>query len=213
MIRVFALLLAVTVLAAGIVLSGLVTNWFRYELPLQGIFVIVATWLSVLIVASVAYVTYTKNSNGLLGVSAVITVVLVIFVLFVYRSAIGGFPGFYLAHIERGPSAILQAQHGSITYWIELRNPFASQHAEFLVLAMESGKEQRIPIHIFSGPSSGYMSATQPSDWATLSSTSDPNVVTLTLGPSLNQSDRRYRIDLLNKTAKPLHTPDTSAHP
>lgn len=186
MIRIYSLLLGLLFLAAGVVLCGLLTNWFRYGLSLEGTVVVITTLITVAIVVPVSCISYLRNSGGVLGVGAIAAVIGVIIVLLVYDKAIGGLPRFYLSHVEKSPPETVQTQRGALKYWIEIQNPFSSKHAEFLVVY--AGREMRIPIQIFIDSSKGYMSAAKPSDWATLSPTSDPNIAILTLGPFLNGS-------------------------
>src|SRR5215475_12118949 len=135
-----------------------------------------------------------RNSAALLGLEAVVVAASIAVVLLTYREAFGSLPRFYLAHKEKSPPAALQTTQGSIKYWIEIENPFSAHHAEFLVV--ENGSAKRIPIQVFAGPAAGYSSATKADDWGTLSSTSDPNVAILTLGPSLSPSGGKFRIDI-----------------
>jgi hypothetical protein len=204
MIRIFALLLGILFIAAGVVLCGLLTNWFRYSLSLEATFVVVPTLIAILIVVWLSYVSYTRDSVRFLEIDAVVAVISIAIVLLIHHEAIGGLPHLYLSHNEKGPPAGLQTQRGPVRYWIEIENPFSNQHAEFLVLVMDIGKELRIPIQVFGEPTKGYTSAAKPADWGTLSVTSDPNVAILTVGSYLSPSNEKFRVDLTTKTATKL---------
>jgi len=194
MVRTSALTLAILFIIAAILLLGLLTNWFRYSLSLEAIFVIAAVCIAVVLVIWLSYVTYARNSGGFLGATAAVAIVSAAIVLLVHDNTIGGMPHLALSHVEKSPPAVLQAQRGDIKYWLEIENPFSSQHAEFLVL--DDGKERRIPIQLFVEPSKGYTSAAKSSDWGVLSLTSDSNVLVLTVGPFLSSSSKKFRVDL-----------------
>jgi hypothetical protein len=202
MIRALALLLVLLILGAALLLCASLTNWFRYSLSLEATLVLAAAVLGIVAIAIVSYVAYTKNSTGWIAADAFIAVASIAAVLLVHDHAIGGLPRLHASHREKGPPAVLQTQRGEINYWIELQNPFSADHAEFLVL--KDGKERRIPIEVFSGPTTGYASAAKPADWATLSLTPDPNIAVLTVGPLLSPSNQRFRIDLTTGTATRL---------
>jgi hypothetical protein len=202
MIRTCALLLGLLAVAAAVVLLGLLTNWFRYALSLEATVVVAVTVLAVFVVGWVSYLSYTRNSAALLGLDAVVVAASIAVILLIHREALGGLPRLYVAHNEKSPPAVLQTTQGPFKYWIEIENPFSAGHAEFLVF--ENGSAKRIPIQVFAGPATGYMSGTKADDWGTLSSTSDPNVAILTLGPRLSPSGGKFRIDIESGTASRL---------
>ena len=202
MIRTCALLLGLLAVAAAVVLLGLLTNWFRYALSLEATVVVAVTVLAVFVVGWVSYLSYMRNSAALLGLDAVVVAASIAVVLLIHREALGGLPRLYVAHKEKSPPAVLQTTQGPFKYWIEIENPFSARHAEFLVF--ENGSAKRIPIQVFAGPATGYTSATKADDWGTLSSTSDPNVAILTLGPRLSPSGGKFRIDIESGTASRL---------
>lgn len=204
MIRIFSLLLGLLVVAAGVVICGLLTNWFRYGLPIEGLLVISITLVAIAIVVSISYASFVRNSGEILGVGALVTIFSAAFVLVTYDKAMGEYPHFYLSHIEKSPPALIQTEQGYLKYWIEIQNPFSSRHEEFLVL--DTGKEKRIEIQIFSGSSVAFVSPTKPSDWATLSLTSEPDVAILTIGPFLGQTGERFLIDLSTGKSTKLAT-------
>jgi hypothetical protein len=199
MFRICALLLGLLGVAVAVILLGLLTNWFRYALSLEATVVVAVTVLAVFIVGGVSYLSYMRNSAAFLGLDAVVVAASIAVVLLIHREALGGLPRFYVAHKEKSPPAVLQTTQGSFKYWIEIANPFSARHAEFLVFG--NGSAKRIPIQVFAGPATAYMSATKVDDWGTLSSISDPNVAILTLGPRLSPSGGKFRIDIESGTA------------
>jgi hypothetical protein len=202
MIRAFALVLWLLAVVAGLILFGLLTNWFRYGLSLEATVVATATVLAVLVVGWTSYLSHVKNNVGFLILEAVAILTTVGMVLHVYDKALGGLPHFYISDNEKSPAAVLQTRQGFYKYWIEIENPFSASHKESLVI--DCGHEKRITIQVFSGPAKAYMSASEASDWGTLSLTSDPKVAILTLGPafhSLNPSGDKFQIDIKNSTA------------
>jgi len=143
-----------------------------------------------------------RNSATLLALDAIVVAASIAVVLLVHSETLGGLPRLYVAHKEQSPPAVLQTTQGLFKYWIEIENPFSARHAEFLIF--ENGSAKRIPIQVFAGPATGYTSATKADDWGTLSSTSDPNVAILTLGPRLSPSGGKFRIDIESSTASRL---------
>src|SRR5262245_50294923 len=200
MIRTCALLLGLLTVAAAIVLLGLLTNWFRYALSLEATVVVAVTVLAVFVVGWISYLSYRRNSAALLGLDATVVAASIAVVLLIQREALGGLP--YVTHIEKSPPAVFQTTQGRFKYWIEIENPFSARHAEFLFV--ENGSAKRIPIQVFAGPATGHESVTKADDWGTSSSTSDPNVAILTLGPRLSPSGRKFRIDIESGTASRL---------
>src|SRR6266481_359889 len=177
MIRTFSLGLWLLTVAAGLILFGLLMNWFRYGLSLEATFVATTTVLAVLVVGWTSYLSYVRNDVAFLCLDAVVILSAVGIVLLVYEEALGGLPHFYISHKEKSPAAVLQTRQGSYKYWIEIENPFSASHEEFLVFDCEN--EKRIPIQVFAGPAKGYISAIKADDWGTLSPTSDPVVAIL----------------------------------
>lgn len=202
MVRALSLLVALLVLAAAIVIVGLLTNWLRYGLSLEGLFVLASVLVVVGIVFVICYFSYTRYSySGLVG-AVFAAIAGTGFVLYVYDKSIGGLPQLYVSHIERSPPAVLETSKGPLKYWLEIQNPHSSQHAEFLVV--ERGKQVRIPIQIFTGAITGYLSPTKPSDWVTLTNTEEPDVMILVLGPSFASNNQRFKIDLASEKATKL---------
>lgn len=201
-IRNSAALLALLALAGAGVLCGLLTNWFRYELSLEATVVLVAAVAAVVVVGCIAWLAYRRGSVVGLRLAAVALVTAAGLVLVVHDQVIGGLPRFYLAHSERSPPALLQTPAGPVRYWIELENPFAKRHAEFLVL--DSGRTVRVPLDLAFDPAGGFASAVVPQDWGTLTATAETDVATLTLGRFLSRSGEQFRVDLRNGTARRL---------
>ncbi len=198
MVRIISLFFNFLVLAGAFVLSGLLSNWFRYELSLEGILVAIPLYLAVAAIVIFATTAYLQRSTMLLTSSIVTAVAGAILVLFVYDHVFGGFPRFYLNHVDQSPPAVIQTAQGPLKYWLELKNPFSREHAEFLVVGR--GKEQRIPVRIFDKPVDYYAGAADPGDWATLTVTREPDIVILSVGRSLLRPGR-FKINLTNGTA------------
>lgn len=197
MIRQVALALAIATLVLAIILVGLLTNWFRYVLSLEGTLVVACAAAALLVVCGLSYLAYARNSIGYLQLDFAATFLAIAIVLYVHHKAIGGLPALYARHVEKSPPELVQTSRGPLKYWIELENPFADGHAEFLVVA--NGNPSRIPLKIFAAKPGGYASAVKGSDWGVLTVTSD-NMALLTLGPKLGVS-KRFRVDLTNKLA------------
>jgi hypothetical protein len=201
MVRIVALFFNFLVLAGAVVLGGLLSNWFRYELSLEGILVAIPLYLAVAAIVIFTAIAYLQQSRLILATSVVTAVVGAVLVLLVYDHVIGGFPRFYLNHIDQSPPAVIQTKQGPLEYRLELQNPFGQRHAEFLVL--RQGGERRIPLRIFDKPAGGYGEAVEPGDWATLALTREPNVMILTVGHSLLHPGR-FKIDIVGGTAVKL---------
>jgi hypothetical protein len=201
-IRNSAAVLALLAVAGVGLLCGLLTNWFRYELSLEATVVLVAAVAGVVVVACIAWLTYRRGSAAALRLAAVALVMAAGLVLVVHDQALGGLPRFYLAHSEKSPPALLQTPMGPIRYWIELENPFAKRHAEFLVL--DSGRMVRVPLELDFDPAAGFASAVVPGDWGTLTATAEADVATLTLGRFLSRSGEQFRVELKTGTARRL---------
>jgi uncharacterized membrane protein YeaQ/YmgE (transglycosylase-associated protein family) len=198
MVQIVALILNFLALTGAVILGGLLSNWFRYELSLEGILVAIPLYLAVAIVAILATTAYRQRSTLFLTTSIATAVAGAVLVFLVYDHVFGGFPRFYLNHMDQSPPAVIQTPQGPLKYWLELKNPFSREHAEYLVVGR--GKEQHIPVRIFDKPVDYYAGAVEPGDWATIVLTREPDIVILTVGRSLLHPGR-FKIDLANGTA------------
>jgi hypothetical protein len=181
----------------AVLLTGLLTNWFRYGLSLEATLVVACALIALLPVCGISYLAYTRNSIRYLRLDIAAIFLSVVIVLYVHHEAIGGLPAVYARHIEKSPPEMVHTARGPLKYWIELENPFSAGHAEFLVVA--NGSPIRIPIRVFGEQPVGYASALKGSDWATLRVISEDTAV-LTLGARL-AAGKQFRVHLTNRTA------------
>lgn len=200
-IRFISIILSVVTILLSSVLLGLLTNWLRYEISLEGFFVAIPLLATVIMIVPLCTAAYRHLNSNLLFLSFVFAVVGFIMVFAAYNHSFGGFPTFYINHVEQSPSTTIQTTNGLIEYWIELINPFSRYHREYLVLK-SSGKENHIRINILEDSGGGYALANEPSDWATLYTRSKPDELLLVLGPHMPRSDH-FIINLSKLTAIP----------
>jgi len=189
-LRIASAALIVTVLATSTAYAGLLTNWFRYGVSLEAIFVLMPLALGTVTAAAVAL----NQSRRSLVTAALIAVGTCGVVLAAQLHAFGHLPSLSMNHVETSPVGRITIPLGVVEYWLELKYPFASGHSEYLLLR-HNAAETRIAVPIFDVPAAGYASPLVAEDWGRLTLTSDPNVLELELGPMLIR-EGRFRIDL-----------------
>lgn len=202
MIQKLAVALIVIVLLCSSAYIALLTNWFRYRLSLEATLVAVPLAVGAFISVLLAVVAYIKGySYSLIG-AVVALLVAACIVMVVQQRTFGHMPAFFTNDVEKSPIGYLTTPQGSLEYWIELENPFASTHREYLLVRF--GQEQyRIIVPIFDAPLSAFVSPVDVTDWGQLTVTSNPEIFVLTLGPSLLR-EGRFRINLAMRQAEKM---------
>ncbi|MGA3162919.1 MAG: hypothetical protein ABSD77_01780 [Verrucomicrobiota bacterium] len=201
MIRKLSLALIILIFATSIVYVGLLTNWFRYGVSLEALFVIIPLTLGTLLSAIVTTIAYWKRSTLNFVIAIVATVTAAGFTFAAQREAFGVFPSFYTNDIQKCPIGRIPTSQGEVEYWIELENPFANSHREYLFVHRKTDV-YRIQIQIFDSGfhAVGYTSANNATDWGELTATSDSNIFLLKLGPSFIPGGR-FKINLVSQQA------------
>ena len=176
------------------------TNWFRYGLSLEATYVAVPALLGVLIIAGTAFLAWRTSRVSIGALTVIAAAGFAISTVAAHRHAFGTFgPGLALNHIETSGIATLHAHNTTVRYELELHNPFASSHREYLIVRANE-KTHRILVRVFDSAAAGYGIANQPSDWIILRPTADPNVYIAETG-SFPAPMRAFRIDLRNSRA------------
>lgn len=194
MIPKLSLALTVVLWVSGLVYLGLLTNWLRYPFSLEAAFVAAPLMIGLVVSSIFAIMAYRRCSPWLLIGALVATIVTGCLVVTAQLQAFGSMPSFYASDIDRSPVGRVTTPQGHVDYWIELENPFARAHSEYVVIRREA-REYRLKVPMFDKPLGGYGSANTAEDWGKLSATSDPNIFVLTLGPSLLR-EGRFKINL-----------------
>ncbi len=200
MIQKLAAVVVVIVLLCSFVYAGLLTNWFRYRLSLEAMFVVVPLVIGAFISVLLAVVAYIRGSTHSLISAIAVALVAAGIVVIAQMQAFGQMPSFFAKHIEKSPVGHVATPRGNLEYWIELEDPFARAHREYLLVRV--GHEQyRIAVPIFDAPLAGFVSPVNAADWGQLTTTSNPEIFVLTLGPSLLR-EGRFKINLAMRKAE-----------
>ena len=69
----------------------------------------------------------------------------------------------YANPVERSPTGRIVTPQGDVEYWVELENPFAYFHNEYLVIR-RNDKEHRLKVPMFNGPVAAYASGNSPEE-------------------------------------------------
>ena len=171
------------------------TNWFRYGLSLEATYVAVPAAIGVIVVLAAAWFARKTGRRSLTVATVIASVAFAGLTVAAHREAFGTFaPRLSSSHVETSGTATLHAHGRTIRYSLELENPFADSHKEYLVLNID-GRTHRIRVPVFTSPASGYAGALQPSDWIVLRPTDDPAVYIADTGSFL-LSKTTFRIDI-----------------
>jgi len=189
-------------LVSVLLLAGLLTNWFRYSPSLQDALVLKPLVVISLVVVAVHLIAVFFRKGSLLIRMAPLTATLVamgILSFFMYTVQGRFLPSWQTAHLERNGFQYLKSEGGEISYYLELKNPFANSHREHLVITRH-GREIRIRLPLFGEPKGGYPSPNRPADWCTLEKTEDPDIYLLHTAPALRKAS--FQINLAEQKAK-----------
>jgi hypothetical protein len=108
------------------------------------------------------------------------------------------FPRWYTADVVSNGAQRLETKNGLLTYYLELRNPFASSHEEHLVFVSDDS-ERRIKLPVFHTSTHVFAAANEPADWCTLFETSAPHLFVLRVSSYLRES--WFDVNLAKATA------------
>lgn len=107
------------------------------------------------------------------------------------------FPRVSIADVDRNEEQTLRGQGSTVTYHLELRNPFTRGGEVYLVGTMSA-----MPFRVLlpMDPPSGYAEPDLPSDWVTLSPTMRPDVFSarVTVDPATTHT---FLVDLRERKA------------
>lgn len=187
--------LVLTIWLVGLVYLSLLSNWFRYGFSLEAMLVTIPLLLGALISSVFALLAYRLNSIRLVVLGFIVAGVTGLLVVAVQLHAFGKMPSLYVTDLEKSPAGRIVTRQGALDYWIELRNPFAISHSEYIVIRRDA-KEHRFKIPIFNEAVGGYMSAGSVADWGQLETTADSDVYILKIGPHLPSSGSTFRINV-----------------
>ncbi len=195
MVKKLSIGLVLTLWLVSVVYLALLSNWFRYGFSLEAIFVAIPLVLGALISSVFALLAYHLNKFGLVVWAFILTGVSGLFVISAHLYAFGEMPSLYVNDFEKSPTGRIVTSQGEVNYRIELENPFAYSHREYIVIRRDA-KEHRFKVPIFNGPVGGFVPATSAEDWGQLEIISDPDVYILTIGPNLPARGSSFRINL-----------------
>jgi hypothetical protein len=187
-------------LAGSAVYVGLLTNWFRYTPSLEATYVLFPLLLGTLVASSLALVSAKKLSRRHFIGATVIAAATIGVVIAAQLQAFGQLPALSTNHVLKSPTGTVATAEGPLEYWLQLENPFARSHGEYLILRAKR-EETRVAVPIFDGPAGGFLAPLVAEDWGRLTLTSDANLLELELGPKLIAKGR-FRIDLRKRHAE-----------
>jgi hypothetical protein len=178
----------------------LLTNWFRYSPSLEATFVLLPLVLGTLVASVLALVASIKLSRRGLTNATVVAVATVGAVVGAQFLAFGQLPALSANHVVKSPVGKVTTADGVLEYWLQLDNPFARSHGEYLVLRSKN-EETRVAVPIFDRPADGFLQPLVVEDWGRLIATPDANLLELELGPKLTGKGR-FRVDLRKRHAE-----------
>ena len=203
--RKFIVIVALLYTTAAVVVLGFISNWLRDSLLLEGAVIVPTLVFSIPVVLVVAVMAYRRENEWL-------TVALVAIVLGsgwyaakTHRDAYGEWlPSLASVEVETSGTAKLNTRGQDLLYRLELHNPGAITHREYLV-ATRGSTEQRIRLPVFDDARSGYVSAKTPNDWIILHPTPDTNVYRAEIGRFLFVR-KTFQVNLQTRAVKTIAT-------
>jgi hypothetical protein len=179
---------------------GALSNWFRYGVSLEALFALiplVAGGAVALILLSLARV---KRSTGRLVAGVIVFAFSVIMFMVAHRQAFGiTLPRLHANHVVTSGTATLQTEHSTLSYHLDLHNPFASSHRELLIIeSVGKTREFELPVFEEGVAVGGYVGPARPDDWVTLRPTGRPGAFEVLIGPGL-LVEKRFQINLESK--------------
>jgi hypothetical protein len=190
--------------AYGLLVAGLMTNWFRYSLSHEDAILLrhLITISLVVIGMHLAILMLPKRSLVTKIMPFTVTLVAVgILALLMHETHGRYFPLWQTSQLERNGVQGLTMKEGEVFYHLELENPFSSSHREYLILKSKK-REIRIALPLFHRSIGGYIPATKPADWCTLEQSGDPNVFILHTTLYLRKAS--FQIDLADRSAREI---------
>lgn len=207
MIRKLSIGLLTTLWLVCVAYLGLLSNWFRYGLSLEATFVAMTLVLGTLFSSALSILSFKRSSTGHLVGAFVGTALTAFIVVLAQLHAFGEMPSLYANNVEKSPIGRIITQQGGIEYWLELENPFACSHREYIVIR-RNAIDRRIEVRLFKGPVGGYVSGNKAADWCQLEPTSAPNIYLLKIGSYLPASGNSFRINLETGVAEKIQRAD-----
>jgi len=176
---------------------GFLSNWFRYGFSLEGMLVAASLVISMFVVLPTAIFAFRRRSSLFSAVLVAAILGSVLVVATAHRGAFGSwFPSPYLNHIESSGIAVLDTNGKTLRYRLELLNPFATSHREYLIFNRGTSDEQ-IQLPIFDNVSSGYLNALQPAEWVVLRPTTDDDVFQVEI--TYRVAEKFFKVNLQTK--------------
>jgi len=116
-------------------------------------------------------------------------------------------PSLYANDVDKSPTDRIVTPQGDVEYWIELENPFAHSHSEYVVIRRDA-KEHRLKVPMFNGAVAGYVSGRSAADWGQLETTPAPDVYLFKIGSFLPARGSSFRINLATGVVETIQRTD-----
>lgn len=176
---------AAAAVAFVLLLSGTLTNWYRYPLSLESSTVLVPVLIVLLLVLVLHAWAFKAAGRVVLLAIAVFSFMFIVgFAAVLTHRAFGEW--FLIpagGDVDRNGDQVLRANGKVIVYHLELQNPFA-ESAKTYVVGTVDGVPFRIRLPI--GRIAAYGGSSTPADWLVIAPTSKPALVvaTVTVDPA-----------------------------
>ena len=203
--RKFIVLVTLCYTTAALVVLGFVSNWLRDSLSFEGSVIVPTLVFSIPVVLVVAVMAYRRENEWLTVALVAIILGSGWYVAKTHHDAYGEWlPSLASAEVETSGTAKLNTHGQDLLYRLELHNPGAITHREYLVVT-RGGTDQRIRIPIFDDARSGYVSAKTPNDWIVLHPTADAKVYRAEIGRFLFVQ-KSFQVNLQTRAVKTIAT-------
>ena len=194
MVRKLSATLFAIVWFLSIIYLGLLTNWFRYPFSLESSFVALPLIIGIVLCSILAVVAFYIRGRKTLVATFLVAVITGGVVVHRQVEAFEQMPSINAEQVDKSPIGKVKASKEEAEYWIELKNPFANSHHEYLVIK-RGNKENRVEVPIFNGHVGGYAGSDKVEDWGTVEATSQPDTFIFTVGENLI-SPGRFKVNL-----------------
>ncbi len=178
---------------------AILTNWFQEGLSLEASMVATPLFINAALTTFLTVWAYFSQSKVLLWMGFLAAIIGGGFVVHRQMVVFGEMPSLNMNQVSKSPVGVLQTQKGEVDYWIELKNPFTTGHAEFLMIKQGSDYHT-VTVPIFNGPTRGYAEAAKVEDWGKLAPTAKPDLFIFTVNKSLSSAGR-FRVNLKTEKA------------
>jgi hypothetical protein len=203
--RKFIVIITLLYTAAAVAALGFLSNWFQEPPMLAGSAIVTTLVFSLPVALVVAVIAYRIYNEWLTLALAAIIIGSTGYLLKTHHDAYGEWlPSLASAEIETSGAALLDAHGQTLRYRLELHNPGAVAHREYLVVT-RGGQDLRLRLPVFGETRSGYVSAKIPSDWIVLRPTEDANVYQAETGRFLFVR-KTFRVNLQTREVTALAT-------